>query len=99
MKETNYHILKALKHNGKVDTLLLEPRPGLDAAIVGTRLRKATGLLHLVYDVDLLARAFMAADGMDAEEAYEWISYNTERALPYAAGPDVAEPVLRHRRN
>ena len=59
------------------DTIVLEP-DFLVEAIVGT---SSDGIL--IYDVDLLANAFVKHDNMTYEEAIEWIEYNTIRALPY----------------
>lgn len=59
------------------DTIVLEP-DFLDEAIVGA---SSDGIL--IYDVDLLANAFVKHDNMTYEEAIEWIEYNTIRALPY----------------
>lgn len=92
MKETNKHILKAMRINKKVDTVCLEPREHLDSAIAGVRIRH--GQAHLVYSYNRLVRAFMAMDGMPEEEAIEWIDFNTARAIPYMRGPRQAEPIL-----
>ena len=45
---------------------------GLDAAIIGVTMGDPT---VLVYDYDKLVDVFIA-QGMDAEEAEEWISFN-----------------------
>lgn len=91
MKETNKHILKAMRINKNINTVCLEPREFLDSAISGVRVRH--GVAHLVYSYNRLVRAFMAQH-MSEEEAREWIDYNTARAIPYMRGPRQAEPVL-----
>lgn len=39
-----------------------------------------------VYDYNKMIQSLQEEDGMDEEEAIDWISYNTVRSLPYA-GP------------
>ena len=36
-----------------------------------------------IYDFDLMVEWLMNQDGMDEEDAIEWIEYNTIRSLPY----------------
>jgi hypothetical protein len=36
-----------------------------------------------IYDFDLMVKWLMDNDGMTAEDAIEWIEYNTIRSLPY----------------
>lgn len=78
------------------DTVVLEPRAFLDDAVV--RYRKTAQGYHLVYGYDELVHAFMR-QGMDEEEAVEWISYNTERSLSYMESsgvpPKIAYPRYR----
>ena len=62
------------------DTVVLEPRDFLNAAIIG----KINGTCKAVYDYNLLIDAFIHAnEGWDAEDAEDWISYNTIRAIPF----------------
>lgn len=62
------------------ETLVLEPSEFLDSAIIG----RVNGICKAVYDYDLLIKAFINAnDGWDVEDAEDWISYNTIRAIPY----------------
>lgn len=66
-----------LKSNPSDGSVVLDPR-GLDSAIIGE-----TTDFRVVYDYNLLVEAFMEAEGWSEEEAIDWISYNTIRALPY----------------
>ena len=62
------------------ETIVLEPREFLNNAIIGT----VNGLSKAVYDYDLLVEAFLEANkDWDVEDADDWISYNTIRAIPY----------------
>lgn len=36
-----------------------------------------------IYDFDLMVEWLMNQDGMEEEDAIEWIEYNTIRSLPY----------------
>lgn len=47
-----------------------------------------------VYDFELMVEYICREEGWTAEEAIEWIEYNTIRALPYM-GPDA--PIIIHR--
>lgn len=67
----------------------------VDAAIVGVRVSRRTGKAPLVYSYRKLVEIFVRVDGMTEEEAVEWVSYNTIRAIPYFAGPKQAEPKIR----
>lgn len=60
---------------GDDELLFLDPS-SLDVAIVGIAERLNMGLV-VVYDRDELVQAF-AADGMSAEDAEEWVSYNVD---------------------
>ena len=52
---------------------------------------------HAVYDYDLLVECLMESSGLDAEEAVDWVEYNTLRALEYI---DIsARPVVVHKIN
>lgn len=65
---------------GGEDAVLFE-NPNFDAAIIGV-----TEDGRAVYDYDLMIRVLQIEDGMSAEDAADFISYNSIRALPYA-GP------------
>ena len=53
--------------------------PDYDNAIVGV-----TDDERVVYDFDKMVEHLMTVDGMERDEAVEFIEYNTIRALPYA---------------
>lgn len=46
-----------------------------------------------VYDFDKMVTWLMETEGFTAEQAIEWIKYNTIGALPYA-GPNA--PIIMH---
>lgn len=72
---------------GETEAPVLEPA-AFDGGLVGF---DHAGR-RLVYDRDRLAAALVeAGEAETVEDAYEWISYNTERSLPYM-GPQA--PVL-----
>lgn len=52
---------------------------GYDEAIVGV-----TDEGQVVYDYELMVHCLRIKEGMSAEEAVDFIDYNTIRALPYA---------------
>ena len=60
------------------DTIVLES-PDYLSAIIGI-----TEDGRLIYSYDKMVEHLMREDGMDAEEAMEFVDYNTIRALPYA---------------
>lgn len=62
--------------------------PDYDAAIIGTDENS-----RVVYDYDKMVECLMEEDGIDYEEAVEFIDYNTIRALPYF--PNA--PIVLHR--
>ena len=67
-----------LCENDHEDTVILES-PDYLSAIVGI---SEEG--RLIYSYDKMIEHLMTAENMDAEEAMEFIDYNTIRALPYA---------------
>lgn len=67
-----------LCENGHEDTVVLES-PDYLSAIIGI---SEEG--RLVYSYDKMVEHLMTVENMDAEEAMEFIDYNTIRALPYA---------------
>lgn len=62
---------------GFEDTVVFD-NPSYDNAIIGT---DEEG--RAIYSYDLMVECLMIEDGMDYEEACEFIDYNTIRALPY----------------
>lgn len=64
--------------NDHEETVVLES-PDYLSAIIGI-----TEEGRLIYSYDKMVDYLMQTDGMDAEEAMEFIDYNTVRALPYA---------------
>lgn len=65
--------------------------PSYDNALIGV-----TEDEQAVYDYDLMIQWLQQNDGMTAEEAADWISYNTVRALPYMGegAPVILYPLL-----
>lgn len=61
------------------DNLIVFENPDYDSAIIGV-----THDDRVVYDYDKMIVSLMDTDGMSAEEAAEFIDYNTIRAIPYA---------------
>lgn len=59
------------------DVVLFE-NPSYDTAFIGVSSDN-----RAVYSYDKMAEHLMKVDGMDIEEAIEFIEYNTMRALPY----------------
>ena len=68
---------EALCDRGFEDAVVLET-PDFADAVVG-----ASDDGRVVYDYERMVRSLMRKDGMDEEEAREYIDYNTIRALPY----------------
>ena len=66
-----------LRERGFDEAVVLE-NPDYLSAIVGV---SEDG--RVVYDYDGMVRHLMEQEGMDAEEAAEFVDYNTIRALPY----------------
>lgn len=50
-----------------------------------------------VYDFDLMVDYLITKEGWTAEEAIEWIEYNTLRALPYF--PDAPIVIYKYDKN
>ena len=67
-----------LMDQGFEDFIIFE-NPDYDSAIIGI-----TEDNQVVYDYDKMIEHLMQEDGMDYEEAIDFISYNTIRSLPYA---------------
>ena len=62
---------------GYEDSIIFE-NPDYDSAIVGV---SDNG--EIIYDFDKMVRRLMEEEGMTAEEAADFISYNSIRSLPY----------------
>lgn len=60
------------------DESILFDCPNFDDAIVGVTYEG-----RVVYDYDAMVKCLMEDQGMDEDEAVEFIEYNTIRALPY----------------
>lgn len=50
---------------------------------------------HVIYDVDKFINLMVVQDGMTYEEAEDWVSYNTARAIPYMG---ECAPILMYSR-
>lgn len=61
------------------ENFIIFENPDYDSAIIGI-----TEDNQVVYDYDKMIEHLMQEDGMDYEEAIDFISYNTIRSLPYA---------------
>lgn len=64
--------------NAGYDESIVFENPDYDDAIVGV-----TDEGNVVYDFNKMVDHLMKHDGMEREEAVEFIEYNTVRALPY----------------
>lgn len=62
---------KKLTGNGYADVILFEMQ-SYDKSLVGV-----TADRRAVYDYDMMVEEYMADNGCDAEDATEWIDYNT----------------------
>ena len=84
-------LLKELMESmGYEDSIIFEKPSYLDA-IVGF---SDTG--QVIYDYDLMVESLMKKEGMDMEEASEFIDYNTVRALPYCS-PSEKRPIILYK--
>lgn len=75
METTNRELLVEL---GLENSVVFE-NPDYDSAIVGWDVNSE----RIVYDYNMMIEHLMEKDGMDYEEAQEFIDYNTVRACPY----------------
>ena len=78
-----------LEAQGHEETVFFE-NPSFVKAITGI-----TDSGQLIYDYDLMIAAAMEEENWDAEEAIEWIEYNTIRSIPYMGQyhPIVSLPI------
>lgn len=75
--ETNVRDL--INEMGFEDAVVFE-NPNYDSAIIGYDMVEN----RVVYDFNLMVQHLMDTDGMEYDEAVEFIEYNTIRATPYA---------------
>ena len=73
-------IKQYLVESGFTDTIILE-NPSYETAIVGISENE-----ELIYDYDLMVEYLVNTEKMTYEEADDFISYNTLRAIPYMHG-------------
>ena len=67
-----------LNKHGYESSIVFE-NPDYDSAIIGT---DTDG--RVIYDYDKMVEHLVEVDNMSADEAIEFIDYNTIRAIPYA---------------
>lgn len=72
-----------LNELGLEESIVFE-NPDYDSAIIGYDANDN----RIIYDFDKMVEYLMDVDGMEYEEAVEFIEYNTLRAIPYA-GPNA----------
>lgn len=89
MSDTVQSAEERLEEAGYEDVTILK-NFSYDTALVGV-----TTDNRAVYDYDKMVEWLVKQEGFSAEEAAEWIDYNTIRALPYAGAnsPIVMLPV------
>ena len=92
MAMTRKELSEIMESMGYEDSIVFE-NPSYIDAIVGF---SDTG--RVIYDYDLMIESLMKADGMDMEEAAEFIDYNTVRALPYCS-PSEKRPIILYKYN
>jgi len=80
-------IKQYLVESGFTDTIILE-NPSYETAIVGISENE-----ELIYDYDLMVEYLVNTEKMTHEEADDFISYNTLRAIPYMHGN---RPIIMH---
>lgn len=82
MSGTNKKIMsnnrELLVELGLEDSIVFE-NPDYDSAIIGYDVNSS----RIVYDYEKMIEHLMETDGMEYEEAMEFIDYNTVRACPY----------------
>lgn len=78
-----------LEAQGHEETVFFE-NPSFVKAITGI-----TDSEQLIYDYDLMIAAAMEEENWEAEEAIEWIDFNTLRSIPYMGQyhPIVSFPI------
>ena len=90
MKEKKTPRRDLLNELGLEESIVFES-PDYDAAIIGYDENSG----RIVYDIEKMAECLMDEDDMTYEDAIDFISYNTLRALPYAGenGPIVLRSI------
>jgi NAD+ synthase len=68
-----------LNELGLEDSIVFE-NPDYDSAIIGYDMNDS----RIVYDYELMIQELVEKDGMTYDEAADFVSYNTLRAIPYA---------------
>lgn len=78
--------LKELEEYAKLTetSILTFSEPNYEDALIGITIDN-----RAVYDYDKMIKCLMESDGMEAEEAVDFINYNTVRSLPYYANAPV----------
>ena len=72
-----------LEDRGYEDVVIFK-NPSYDSALIGVSHDN-----RAVYDYDLMVKYLIDTEDMSYEEAEDFISYNTIRALPYVDGSPV----------
>ena len=82
--------VKQVLHELEHDETVVFENPDYVSAIVGM-----TDDGRVVYSWDKMIKHLVDVDGMTDEEAIDFISYNTERAIPYAGpmAPIILYPI------
>ena len=70
-----------LNELGLEESIVFE-NPDYDSAIIGYDANDN----RIIYDFEKMAEHLMEVDGMEYDEAVEFIEYNTIRSIPYAGG-------------
>lgn len=79
-----------LVDNGYEDVVVFD-NPSFEGALIGVSESNCA-----IYDYELMVEAMMRDEGVTAEEAMEWIDYNTIRALPYTQNaPIILFPLVK----
>lgn len=77
MDKRKEELIQYLKETERDETVIFE-NPSYSTAVIGI-----TEDERLIYDYDKMVEFLVETDDMNEEEAYEFIDYNTIRALPY----------------
>ena len=77
-----------LNELGLEESIVFE-NPDYDSAIIGYDANES----RIIYDFEKMTEHLMEADGMEYDEAVEFIEYNTIRSIPYAGGN---APIVLH---
>lgn len=77
MDKRKEQLIQYLKETERDETVIFE-NPSYSTAVIGI-----TEDERLIYDYDKMVEFLVETDDMNEEEAYEFIDYNTIRALPY----------------